>query len=112
MKPAQFESNMHKAAKELINPESLLTDIGLIVQGTAMQHTPVRTGTLRRSLTTRLADKGVYVGTAVEYAPYVHFGTRYMEARPFIQQGIDDNRSRIETMVAEFGGKVLDKVSG
>lgn len=112
MTPDVFERKMKDAAKSLVDPSDLLTDIGLIVQGTAMQHTPVRTGTLRRSLTTRLADRGVYVGSAVEYAKFVHEGTRYMEARPFIQQGIDDNRSRIETLVSEWGGKVLDKVSG
>lgn len=112
MKPAEFERKLKSVAKDVDNPEQLLTDIGLVVVGTAMQHTPVKTGTLRRSLTTRVADRAVYVGTAVAYAPFVHEGTRYMQARPFIQQGIDDNRSRIETMVSDWGGKVLGKASG
>ena len=41
----------------------------------------------------------VYVGTNVEYAPYVHYGTRRMKANPFIKNAFDKNK---EQLIAKF----------
>jgi HK97 gp10 family phage protein len=43
--------------------------------------TPVDTGRLRSSMTSELIGQMGKVGTNVQYAPFVEFGTRYMEAR-------------------------------
>lgn len=40
--------------------------------------------------------RSVTIGTNVEYAPYVEFGTRRMEARPFLSQAISGHTSEIE----------------
>ena len=40
--------------------------------------------------------RSVTVGTNVEYAPYVEFGTRRMEARPFLSNAISGHTSEIE----------------
>ena len=39
--------------------------------------------------------KSVYVGTNVEYAIYVHDGTKYMAANHFIKNGISKNRGKL-----------------
>lgn len=54
-----------------------------------------RGGTLRNSITHQvdLSIKGVYIGTNVEYAPYVELGTVKMHARPYLRPAITDHLS-------------------
>lgn len=53
---------------------------------------PVDTGNLRGSITYEIAREGNEiigrVGTNVPYAIFVHEGTRYMPARPFLREGL------------------------
>lgn len=60
----------------------------------------VDTGRLRGSITHAKDDESAYVGTNVEYAPYVELGTYKMPARPFLKNGIlnyvDDYKRIIE----------------
>jgi len=48
---------------------------------------PVRTGTLRRSITTQIDEGGMraVVGPSVDYGIYVELGTRHMAARPYMR---------------------------
>lgn len=41
----------------------------------AKEKCPVDTGRLRNSITNRVSDDAAYVGTNVEYGPYVELGT-------------------------------------
>ncbi|WP_019008981.1 HK97-gp10 family putative phage morphogenesis protein [Deinococcus aquatilis] len=51
---------------------------------------PVDTGRLRQSINVQKIGKGHYrVGTNVNYAPFVEFGTRYMRAQPFMRPAIE-----------------------
>ena len=36
------------------------------------------------------------IGTNVEYAKHVHYGTKYMQARPFMTQGLAVSKSKIK----------------
>ena len=101
---------------------------GLIAVGTriiteAKSLSPVKDGRLRNSIMWTIAgqdggfdDSGsdkirssnkkneLYVGSAVEYAPWQEYGTRYMSARPFLRPAIkitqgknpDDIRDALE----------------
>ena len=75
--------------------------------------TPVKTGLLRRSETTRIERGGMrgFLGTNVQYAPFVHNGTRFMAARPFFTQGIEDSRAVINRALQELGDSYFAKVS-
>ena len=44
-------------------------------------------------------SKTVIVGTNVEYASYVHNGTKRMKARPFLREGIDNTKNQIQSQV-------------
>ena len=100
-------------------------EIGLIVQAQAKALTPVLSGRLRGSITTQ-ADTGegtnvdapatssdqitapsqqgeVLVGTAVDYGPYVEFGTRGSNAQPFLRPALDLARGRALTIVEQEG---------
>lgn len=47
----------------------------LLVESEAKNKVPVDTGALRRSINTKIYDTYGVVGTNLEYAPYVEFGT-------------------------------------
>ena len=53
-----------------------LEAIGLTAEGYAKKDTPVDTGRLRNSISHATDDEAAYIGTNVEYAPYVELGAR------------------------------------
>ena len=53
-----------------------LEAIGLIAEGHAKKETPVDTGRLRNSISHATDDEAAYIGTNVEYAPYVELGSK------------------------------------
>ena len=53
-----------------------LEAIGLTAEGYAKKDTPVDTGRLRNSISHPTDDEAAYIGTNVEYAPYVELGAR------------------------------------
>jgi len=93
--------------------EVTMGKILFVALGNSQIRTPVRTGTLRRSETTRMEADGErgYLGTNIKYGPFVHYGTKYMAARPFFEEGIEDSRSRILDILADVGGDFLEDVS-
>lgn len=62
-------------------------EVTKLVYDTPPSGSYVRTGRLRNSITHKYEkdEKTVYVGTNVEYAPYVELGTRHMHERPFLR---------------------------
>lgn len=51
---------------------------------------PVNTGKLRDSIYSDRIDKGEWIyGSDLEYAHYIEFGTRYIQAEPFLRPAID-----------------------
>ena len=81
------------AMKELFDtPEGAvpkaLFKVGQRVANRAKQLCPVDTGRLRDSITADLQHEPegyvVAVGSNVEYAPFVEFGTRYWVGHPFL----------------------------
>ena len=59
---------------------------GAQLQEKAVRKAPVDTGTLKRSIGLTIDDGGMaaQVEPTVEYAPYQEYGTRFMEAQPFV----------------------------
>ena len=68
-----------------------LYKIAFRVERFAKQLTPVDTGRLKSSIGTGMliGRIGAMVSTNTEYAIFVHEGTKYMRARPFMAKGID-----------------------
>ena len=62
-----------------------------LIYDTPPSPTYVRTGDLRKSITHKYvpSERTAYIGTNIEYAPYVQFGTRRMHARPFLSNAIE-----------------------
>jgi HK97 gp10 family phage protein len=62
---------------------------------------PVLTGNLRNSIQTDVESDGLtaHVGTGVEYAAYVEFGTRRMAPRPYLAPAAEAVRAQIGRLV-------------
>ena len=77
-----------KRAPALITEElgNAVRDLVLLVEAEAKKLCPVDTGKLRASITPVIESWAAgYVGTNTNYAPYVEFGTRKMDAQPFLE---------------------------
>ena len=74
----------------------------LAIEAHAKTIVPVRTGKLKNSIKTWREGPGLYaVGTHVEYAPYVEFGTRRMAARPYLRPAADIVSARLQELVQQ-----------
>lgn len=60
---------------------------GAELQAKAQRNAPVDTGTLKRSISLEFRDGGLTAESeaTAEYAPYVEWGTRFMNAQPFMR---------------------------
>ena len=106
-------------------------EVGLVVEGQAKMLSPVDQGRLRASITTasgagqrtKPSGKGAvgtdliqkpsdqfetFVGTPVEYGPYMEYGTVKTNAQPFLRPALDMVKGRKLTVVDEVlkNGKI------
>lgn len=63
--------------------------------------TPVRTGRLRASYQTMFGTLTGALFPTVDYAIYVHEGTRYMRARPFLREAVAVSENQIQKYFEE-----------
>ena len=73
----------------------------------------VDTGNLVNSIKSELVsssdtDAWANVGTGVEYAEYLEFGTSRMEARPFMRPAYDENVEQITETVKTWAKRQID----
>ena len=52
--------------------------------------------------TPKLENPAVYVGTNVEYAPYVEYGTRRAKKQPFLQPAIQDHMDEYQQIFEKY----------
>lgn len=100
--------------------EAALEKVGLVAEGYAKRLCPVDTGRLRNSITHATASypgvgtyqdnagnvfndatvdgtpekNAVYIGTNVEYAPYVELGTTRTKAQPYLKPAVVDHAAQ------------------
>lgn len=98
MKPEDLARRLDPAAFAT-KREQAMQKATLIALAAAQKRTPVRTGTLRRSETTRVEAGGLrgFVGTNVEYAPFVHARV------PFFEEGLADAQADIVEVFRQAG---------
>ena len=105
--------------------EKFLISAGVMVRGQAALLAPKASGNLRGSITWRTKDKDgafnagdgknvtgtmisspskdeVFIGTNVEYAEYMEYGTRNTGAQPYLRPAIDENRRNLIRRLREL----------
>ena len=80
-----------------------LETCGLVAEGYAKKLAPVDTGNLRNSITHTVDDgePAAYIGTNVEYAPYVCLGTIHMKAQPFLKPAVAANANTYRKIIED-----------
>lgn len=87
--------------KLVTNLQKVLNRCALMVERSAKLFCPVDTGRLRASIAHRVVEenKQTYaeIGTSVEYAPYVEFGSvsRNRQPHPFLGWAYDANKDKV-----------------
>ena len=102
-----FLASLDKYQEDVL--EGLQQDIekaALTLEKNAKQNCPVDTGKLRASITTEVGNLEAEVGTNVEYALYVEFGTSKQSAQPFMRPALDKAITQLnKDMAKTLGGK-------
>lgn len=86
--------------------ERSLEIIGLTAEKYAKEITPVDTGRLRNSITHEVDGKEVYIGTNVEYAPHVEYGTIKQTAQPFLRPAATEHPNTYKQIVQDEFAKI------
>lgn len=100
----KFEDNSNKVLSLFDGSTTRGLDaIGATAERYAKKDCPVDTGRLRNSITyeTRTLSKEVYIGTNVEYGPYVELGTSRMAARPFIRPAASNHPDEYKRLMED-----------
>ncbi len=88
--------SMFKSAKE-----RGLEAIGMTAEGHAKKITPVDTGRLRNSIAHAVDGDAVYIGTNVEYAPYVELGAQGREPVHMLQRAASEHTAEYKRLMEE-----------
>lgn len=100
---AAFSKAPHLMRKEL---NTAIKKSVLTIQRQSMINTPVLTGRLRASTASIFGDLKGEVGTHTDYDIFVHEGTRFMKARPYLRDAVEESNEVVE----EFFTKAVDNV--
>lgn len=103
MAKAKIKDNTQAILKEsdrLIKEK--LTLSALLVERTAKQECPVKTGTARRSITHKVGKRRAVVGSNVSYFKWIEMGTRKMSAFAPLRRSLETNMRKIRQI---FGAK-------
>ena len=76
-----------------------LEAIGLVAEGYAKEECPVDTGRLQNSISHARDDNAAYIGTNVEYAPYIELGTSRMKPRPYLRPAATEHSDEYKEIV-------------
>ena len=78
-----------------------LEAIGLTAEGHAKKETPVDTGRLRNSVSHTTDDEAAYIGTNVEYAPYVELGARGRQGKHMLQRAATEHADEYKQIMED-----------
>lgn len=78
-----------------------LEAIGLAAEGHAKEITPVDTGRLRNSISHATDGDSAYIGTNVEYAPYVESGSSTIKAHHMLQKASTEHTDEYKQLMED-----------
>ena len=79
-----------------------LEAIGLVAEGHAKNYeTAVDTGRLRNSISHATDDEAAYIGTNVEYAPYIELGAQGRKGLHFLQKAATQHGEEYKRLIEE-----------
>lgn len=104
---AAFEKSPRVMTKNL---NQAIRKVTLSIGRDSRINTPVDTGRLRSSHYENFTNLKGVVGTDTEYDLFVHQGTRFMKARPFLKQAVDSNESYTDRQFTDAVQDTLNEI--
>lgn len=99
--PRLITKNLNQAIKR----------VAIQINRDSRRFTPVDTGRLRASHYERFANLKAIIGTNTEYDFFVHEGTGFMKARPYLKNAIEVNEGFIDAEFEYAVEKTLDEIA-
>ena len=87
-----------------------LEAIGLTAETYAKKETPVDTGRLRNSISHSVDGEAVYIGSNVEYAPYVELGTSRAKAHHMLQKAATEHSAEYKRLAEDAVKSAINNV--
>lgn len=103
---------LEKALKDkakLQAAKALVKYYGAAIQRDAQDSAPVDTGNLKRSISLEYSEGAASakaeIKATADYSGYVEYGTRYMDAQPFMRPSFNKNKLLFEKEIKALAGK-------
>lgn len=80
--------------------EKGLTMAALTIDKAAKGKAPVDTGRLRASIGYEVSGESAVIGTNVEYARWMEFGSSRKNPNCFLRPALDENRGKVDRMIS------------
>ena len=79
--------------------KQIVKDNGAALQEAAQRKAPVDTGNLKRNIGLEIRDGGLTgeVEPTAEYAAYVEYGTRFMNAQPYMRPSYNQQKEKFKS---------------
>lgn len=101
-----------------MSPRLMSKNLNLAIQRTVFtigrssrQRTPVDTGRLRASTYEKFGNLKGEIGTKTDYDMFVHDGTKYMMARPYLRQSVEANQQNVDRFMYKAVQDTLDEIA-
>ena len=102
MADIKFTSNVNDILSALEKGKrNALTAIGATDETYAKKATPVDTGRLRNGISHTVDGEAAYIGTNVEYAPYVELGTSRAKAHHMLQKAATEHSAEYKRLAED-----------
>lgn len=94
--------DLEKRLKKNVNMsdvKKVVKQNGAELQSKVQENAPVDTGNLKRSIELGIEDSGftAKVSPTAEYAPYIEYGTRFMEAQPYLRPALNEQKEQFKS---------------
>jgi len=87
-----------------------VTELVLLIESEAKRRCPVDTGNLRSSITPVVESWAAgYVGTNVQYAPFVEYGTKHMAAQPYLEPAFIEGKRRAKDIFEKAMSRAISR---
>ena len=118
----KISSDAEKILRKFNKTETVEKDVSKLVKDTLhnierdaklnlTKNDSVKSGRLRGSITTNIISTySGEVGTNVEYAEYVEYGTRYQSAHPYFEPAVEKNEDKFNEELDNILDKFLDDI--
>lgn len=90
--------------------QRMVSRLGFMVEAESKKVTPVKTGRLRASIMTDIGNLRAKIAPHTDYAGFVHWGTKYMKARPFMIWGFEGAMSRSDEPLQAATNEMAEKI--